>query len=131
MGTRRQGSRASDAAGARVDHRELFAGSVVPSKIPLPVAGLINFLAPRSRADLLAIFDNKATAGAVRKWFARKRLPDWAAAALSAKVNAKMRLELERNLAELNRYVGPGQGWNKNATRGLGEWRARKNLARD
>lgn len=26
--------------------------------------------------------------------------------------------------------IGPGLGWNKNATRGLGEWRARKNLER-
>lgn len=52
-------------------------------------------------------------------------MPAWAVDMLQAAIERK-REHLARVGSEL--APGPGMGWNKNATRGLGEWRAKRNL---
>ena len=114
-----------DAAGARVEYRELLA-----ERPPTPCERALKLLGVSgSGVEAQAVFNGRATRWQITEWrLGRNGMPEWAVDIL--------RLKLAQ-AGELYRYAqedlvpGPGLGWNKNATRGLGEWRARKNLRQD
>ena len=117
----------SEEAGAvRIDHVEMLAANdstysfrdILEWLLPPPIAG----------RDLVELFDRRATFAAIKSWrFGQCAPPQWAIEILDRKLAARI-AAIEARRQALPHCAGPGSGWNKNATRGLGEWRAKKNL---
>jgi hypothetical protein len=99
---------------------QLVSSSANPCYRALELLGCIN-----SKSKSLAAFDGRASIWQVVDWrLGRRGMPPWAVETLRQKLEqAKQPFDI------VGAALQPGRGpsWNKNATRGLGEWRARKN----
>lgn len=95
----------------------------LPSSNPVKAA-LLTLVPSQSKAGLLALFDGRASYPAIRKWReGRRAMPPWAIDLIRAKLAAKAaEITAPGDLIK----TGPGQGWNRGAARGAGEWRARR-----
>lgn len=121
MVTKRLADRTTTHGSAPLGHVELF-----PAKPATPCAKALELLGITTRAEAVQLFKGRAAMWQVRDWrLGRRGMPTWAVEILRAELNA--RRAMFDALAE-SVLPGPGLGWNKNATRGLGEWRAKKNV---
>lgn len=81
-----------------------------------------------SRGALLDLFDNRATAAAIKAWrYGWRGSPQWAVELIRSKLAAQARADLAAG-AKLR--PGAGMGWNKGA-KTLAVWRERKARERD
>lgn len=125
MGRKRKADRTARAAIAQIGHAELF-----PEKPATPCARALALLGIREIGQpAIALFDGRATYWQIKDWkLGRRGMPPWAVELLRDRLAA---LGATFKAAQADLQPGPGMGWNKNATRGLGEWRAKKNLEKD
>lgn len=120
MGRKRQADPTKRAAITQAGHVELF-----PRKPSTAFAEALDKLAltKRTAAEL---FNGLVTLSQLRDWRrGRSKPPAWVVDRLRETVNARCAALQD----PINRIaISPGMGWNKHATRGIGEWRAKRNL---
>ena len=98
----------------------------LPEK-PVMVKEAIEFLIPPpiGTAQLLDLFDGRASVAAARAWrFGRRRLPQWAADIIDRRL-AERAAPIDHHRQRIRSAIGPGMGWNKGA-KTLAKWRAER-----
>lgn len=91
-----------------------------------PISGAIALLlrAPIAKADLVALFDSRATYAAIQSWrYGQCEAPQWAIDILDRKIELATAPHQE---ARKRLRAGPGKGWNKGAAIGIGQWRIKR-----